>query len=138
MRMLLRVLAGKLECDLLTDDETASLADFLRRLAAGETVDEIFGIWRPANRPPDPALEQRLYEMAYMRLPVPLGGEGLSYKETIAQTAGQHGKSPQTIIADYKSERCKEVRAEVQAQQELAASLGFAEKWLGQGGGTQQ
>lgn len=47
----LRVLAGKLELGLLSPDETGVLAEIIRRLAGGETLDEIFGIKRYANRP---------------------------------------------------------------------------------------
>lgn len=134
IRMLLRVLAGKLEHNLLDQAEAASIVHLLCRLAEGDSLDEIFGIWRPANRPPDPALEQRLYDMAIMRLPVKLGGEGKSYQETITETAQRYNKSPETIRADYKSERGKKMREIAKSQGKLAASLGFAEPW--QGGGT--
>lgn len=131
IRLLLRVWAGKLKLGSLDPADTDSLVELLCRLADGESVEEVFGIWRPANRPPDPALEQRLYEMAMMRLPVELGGEGKSFPETIAETVQRHGKSPETIRKDYMSERGKEMRKNVNAHGELAASLGFAEKWQG-------
>jgi hypothetical protein len=131
IQMLLRVWAGKLQGNLLDAGEVASVATLLRKLANGETVEDVFGIWRPANRPLDPALEQRLHEMAVMRLPVELGGEGMSYAATIAEVAGRYGKSVETIKADYKSYRGKQVRAEVEAHGEFTASLGFAGKWQG-------
>ena len=131
IRMLMRVWATKLEQNLLDKAEVVSIATVLRRLAEGETVDDIFGIWRPASRPQDPALEQRLYEMAVMRLPVKLGGEGMSYRDTIAQTADRYGRSSDTIRRDYNSVRGREVRAEVKGHGEFAASLSFAEKWQG-------
>lgn len=131
IQLLLRVWAGKLKHGSLDPADTDSLVELLCRLAEGESVDEIFGIRRPAGRPPDPALEQRLYEMAMMRLPVELGGEGKSFPKTIAETAQRHHKSPETITKDYKSERGKEIRKTVKAHGDFAASLGFAKKWQG-------
>ena len=131
IQLLLRVWAGKLERNLTDPAEATAIADLLRRLATGDDIDEIFSVWRPANAPYNPALEQRLYEMAAMRLPVKHGGEGMSYADTIALTAKRYHRSPKTIESDYSSERGKEVRAEVKAHGEFAASLGFAEKWLG-------
>jgi hypothetical protein len=49
--LLLRVWAGKLERNLLTEEEAKSIADLLRRVAKGEDPSEVFCIKRPANRP---------------------------------------------------------------------------------------
>lgn len=135
VRMLLRIWSGKLEQGLLSPDEVGALARLLLMLADGDSVDDIFGIWRPANRPHDPGLEQRLHDMAAMRLPVALGGEGLSYPETIKLTAEQHKKSVDTIKSDYKSEAGMAIRAAAREIGEFRASLGIAERW--QGGKTQ-
>jgi hypothetical protein len=112
-------------------EETETLGLIIRRLAKGESVDQIFGVWRPANRPRDPEKEQRLYDMARMRLPIELGGEGLSYKETISRTAERFYKSHATVVSDYNSARGKEVREQVRQEGEFARSIGNAERWLG-------
>lgn len=127
VQMLLRVWAGKLERNLTDPAEVAEIAGLLRRLALGDDIDEIFGIWRPASRPIDPALEQRLYDMAMMRLPVAQGGEGMSYADTIAVTAKRYNRSPETIKKDYSSERGKEIRAEVKAHGQFSTTLRSAE-----------
>ena len=131
IQLLLRVFAGKLELDLLDIDEKASISDLLRKLSDGKSVDDIFHVWRPASRPTDPLLEQRLYDMAITRLPVKLGGEGQSYKATISLIAERYNKSIETVKADFKSEKYKEISDLVMRDGELAASLGIAEKWQG-------
>jgi hypothetical protein len=117
--VLLRVWAGKIEGDLLSPEDRAEIAKLLRGLASGQTVDDVFGVWRPANRPPDHAREQRLYDMAWMRLAVELGGEGLSYPKTIKLTAERYGKSVETIARDYKSPQGREIRKEVLADAQV-------------------
>lgn len=131
VRLLLRVWAGKVERNLLSKADAAELAKLLRRFADGESIDDAFGIWRPANRPTDPTLAQRHHEMAVMRLSVELGGEGKSYRETIDEIARRYNKSPETIEEDYKSDRAKRVRSEVKASGELAKAAGAVGKWQG-------
>jgi len=47
----LKILAGKIERNLLAPDEAKEIADIFRRVAIGENFDEILGITRSANRP---------------------------------------------------------------------------------------
>ena len=47
----LKILAGKIERNLLAPDEAKEIADIFRRVAAGENFDEILGVTRFANRP---------------------------------------------------------------------------------------
>ena len=110
VQILLRVWANKLERNLLGADEVVPLANLLRRIAAGETVDEVFGVRRPAQRPCSPQRLDRLLEMSRMRLPCELGGEGMSYGQMVSEAAKRFNKSEDTIIRDYKSREGKRVR----------------------------
>ena len=47
----LRILARKIERNLLSPDEAKMIAAIFRRLAAGENFDEILGVTRFPNRP---------------------------------------------------------------------------------------
>jgi hypothetical protein len=47
----LKILAGKIERNLLSPDEAKEIANIFRRVAAGENFDEILGVTRFANRP---------------------------------------------------------------------------------------
>jgi hypothetical protein len=47
----LSILAGKIERNLLAPDEAKQIADLFRRIADGESFDEIFGVHRLARRP---------------------------------------------------------------------------------------
>ena len=47
----LKIVAGKIERNLLTPDEAKEIANIFRRVAAGENFDEILGVTRLANRP---------------------------------------------------------------------------------------
>jgi hypothetical protein len=49
--LLLKIWAGKLERNLLTEAETKTIATLLRRVANGEDPSEVFCTKRPANRP---------------------------------------------------------------------------------------
>jgi len=127
----LNVLASKLQLGLLDPNEIRALADFLRGIAGGKSLDELFGIKRQRGRPKSSVLEQQLFDMALMRLPVSLGGEGLSYKEMITTVARRYKKPSVTVTADYKSARGQEIRKEVKEIQESLALHGFGGKWLG-------
>jgi len=47
----LKILAGKIERNLLAPDEAKEIANIFRLVAAGENFDEILGVARLANRP---------------------------------------------------------------------------------------
>jgi hypothetical protein len=119
LRLPLRVLAAKIERDLLSAEEKAGLAKLFRRLADGEKFDEIMGVKNAANRPKTDMIEQRVYDVEIMRLPVKQGGEGLAKCEAIARVADLYHVSVNTIDSDLKSERGKAVRKMVKANQEF-------------------
>ena len=112
-RRALRVLAGKVEMGTLDNTERRGLATLLRALADGQTVDEIFEISSPPHRSKGSALEQRIFDVEVLRLPVAHGGENLSKKDAIAKVASLHHVEISTIEDDHKSERGKAVRQQV-------------------------
>ena len=114
-RYQLRVLAGKLEKDALTQAERAGLAKLLRGLAEGNSVNEILGIDPPAHRTKSMDLEQRIFDVAVLQLPKKHGGGGLKKDLAIEEVAKAYNKTVQTIVDDYKSDRGKKVRAIVKA-----------------------
>lgn len=114
-RRALRVLAGKVEIGTLDNTERRGLATLLRALADGQTVTEIFEISSPPHRSKGSALEQRIFDVEVLRLPVAHGGENLSKKAAIAKVASLHHVEIGTIEEDHKSERGKAVRQQVKA-----------------------
>ena len=115
----LRVIAAKIERDLLSPEEKFALAKLFRRLAEGEKFDQIMGVKNAANRPQTDVIERRVYDVEIMRLPVKQGGEGLTKREAIARAADLYHVSVNTIDSDLKSERGKAVRRLVKANQEF-------------------
>jgi hypothetical protein len=116
IRMSLRVLAGKLESGTIDDSERRGLASLLRALGDGKTLDQIFEIKRIPQRPKGNALEQRIFNVEVLRLPIALGGENLSKKDAIAEVAKIHNVEIGTIEDDHKSLRGKEIRKMVKDQ----------------------
>ena len=114
-RMILNVAAGKVESDTLTIEERKGLAKILRALADGKSINEIFEIEIPSHRPRSFVLEKRIQEVAFLILPVDLGGEKLTKKKAIEKVARLHHVEIGTIEDDYKSARGKAVRAQVKA-----------------------
>lgn len=106
----LRVLASKIERDLLDHEEKKALALLFRRIAEGENFDEIFGVKRSANRPKGDAIEHRVYEVEMMRLPKNQGGDGLNKRDAIKEVAMLRSVAVSTIESDLKSERAKAIR----------------------------
>ena len=114
-RYALRVLAGKLEVEALSQEEKNGLVKFLRDLAEGSTVSEALGIKNPAHRPQGCQLEQRIFDVAVLMLPEVHGGGGKTKAEAVAEVAKLHNKSENTIIEEYKSDRGKIIRASVKS-----------------------
>lgn len=106
----LRVLASKIERNLLDREEKKALALLFRRIAAGENFDEILGVKRSARRPKNDAIDHRVYEVEMMRLPKNQGGDGLNRKEAIEKVALFHSVAISTVESDLKSERGKAIR----------------------------
>ena len=73
-----RVLAGKLEVGALSEAERIGLANLLRGLGDGLTVNEILDIKKPAHRSQGMQLEQRIFDVAVLQLPKKHGGGGLT------------------------------------------------------------
>lgn len=116
LRFQLRVLAGKLETGAISQSERNGLAKLLRLLAEGESLDDIFDIIYPANRPKNLQIEQRLYEIEVMRLPVKHGGRGHTKAKAIEEVAKIHNISISTIESDFKSANARVIREMVIAQ----------------------
>ena len=106
----LRVLASKIERDLLNREEKKALALLFRRIAEGENFDEILGVKRSARRPKNDVIDHRVYEVEMMRLPKNQGGDGLNRKEAIEKVALFHSVAISTVESDLKSERGKAIR----------------------------
>lgn len=123
LRLPLRVIAAKIERDLLSAEEKAGLAKLFRRLAEGEKFDEIMGVKNAANRPKTDTIEQRVYDVEIMRLPLKQGGEGLTKREAIKKAADSHHVSISTIESDLKSERGKAIRKMIKENHELPIQL---------------
>lgn len=131
LRLLLRVWAGKLEAGTLSPDDAGALAIILRLLADGKTVDEIFGVWRPANRPIDPARQQRMRALAELTLDKRWGGDGIPPAEAWSIVAKQYGRAPSTIRRDYYSLEMKEIRSELEKAGQQIAQLRDPAPWRG-------
>jgi hypothetical protein len=113
MRFPLRILAAKVERNLLTEQEVVGLAKVLRLLADGQSIDQIFGIKNPAHRPQSPDVNQRLFDLEMLKLPRKHGGEGLKLEDAVAEISKLHHVSEHTVWDNYKSPLGKAVRAEV-------------------------
>ena len=114
-RYQLRVLAGKVEKNVLTEEERRGLTKFLSELAEGLTTEEILNIKTPSHRPQGMQLEQRIFDVAVLHLPKKHGGSGLKIEAAIAEVAKLHKISLETIIDDYKSDRGRKIRGLVKS-----------------------
>lgn len=119
LHMNLRVLAGKLERDLLSQDEKQVIASLLRTLAIGASADDALGVKRKASRPMGCEIEERVTRLEQLRLPIESGGKGLTKEKAIEAVADEFAKSVSTIESDYKSERGTAVRRQLKAYREL-------------------
>jgi hypothetical protein len=131
IRLTLNSLAGKLDAGVLAPDDKDELVRFIRKIAAGQSVDEIFSIWRPANRPKDPACEQRMRELADLTLPVLLGGEGKPVDEAVAIIAGRYNRKPSTIKRQYHSPEGQKIREETRKIAQTLSEMRDPAPWGG-------
>jgi hypothetical protein len=113
LKVSLRLLAAKVERNLLTEEEVVGLAKVLRLLADGQSIDQIFGIKKPAHRPKKPDVNQRLFDLELLRIPTKHGGEGLNLEDAVAEISRLHEVSESTVWDNYKSPLGKAIRAEV-------------------------
>jgi len=94
--LILRILASKIEYGLLTSDEAQVIASILRRIAEGESADDLFGR-RPTNRPKK---HQTLYyvdQVFGLTQPSFNGHPGLKVGDAIHQVASRANVSPDTV-----------------------------------------
>ena len=104
----LRVLASKIEHGLLTNDEAQSIASILRRIAEGESADDLFG-GRPTNRPKK---HQTLYyvdQVFGLTQPSFNGHPGLKVGDAIHQVASNANVSPDTVKTALYSKAGREM-----------------------------
>ncbi len=131
LQLTLKSYASKLEAGTLPPDETAKVVDLIRRLAKGESLDDIFQIWRPANRPLDPNKEERMWEMADLTLPKLLGGAGLGVDQALKLTAERYGRKVSTLRRQYYSSEGVEIRGKVKKRGQMIAELRDPAPWRG-------
>lgn len=104
----LRVLASKIEHGLLTNDEAQCIASILRRIAEGESADDLFG-GRPTNRPKK---HQTLYyvdQVFGLTQPSFNGHPGLKVGDAIHQVASNANVSPDTVKTALYSKAGREI-----------------------------
>lgn len=117
LALTLRVWAGKLERNLLTSSESHSIATLLRRIAAGESLDEILGRTRAANRPNRDTIHHYVEQVYGMTQPTYDGKPGISVTDAIHAVATACNVSPATVKAACYSEAGKSHREEIRKTQ---------------------
>lgn len=108
----LRVLASKLELGLLTKDETQIIASIFRRIAEGESAEDLFG-GRPSNRPKK---HQTLYfvdQVLGLTQANFDGTPGLKVSEAINQVAAAANVSPDSVKTAYYSKLGRSFRESI-------------------------
>jgi hypothetical protein len=113
LALTLRVWAGKLERNLLTASEADSIATLLRRIAAGESLDEIFGVRRAANRPNKDATHHYVEQVYGMTLPTYDGKPGVTVTDAISQVALASNVSFATVKTAYYSKDGRSHREQI-------------------------
>lgn len=108
----LRIWAGKLERNLLDPKEAQYIATLLRRVAQGESFDEVLGVKREAHRPNENTTHYYVEQIHGLMQPSYDGKRGLSVTEAIRMTAEGSGKSIATVkSAFYSDDGCKHLQA---------------------------
>jgi hypothetical protein len=100
----LQIWAGKLERNLLAPEEAQYIAMLLRRLAAGESLDEVLGAKREAHRPNQNATRHYVEQIHGLMQSSYDGKPGLSVTEAIRKMAEVSGKSVDTVRTAFYSE----------------------------------
>jgi hypothetical protein len=131
IRLTLRAWAAKLEEGTLSPDDVSSLAELIRRLADGESIDHVFGIRRPAYRPVKPDRQPRMMEMAQLTLPEQWGGSGLGVSEALKIMAERYNVKPTTMKRQYYSEEGQKARLEAKKRGQMIAELRDPRPWGG-------
>lgn len=113
LALTLRIWAGKLERNLLTPSEGHSIATLLRRIAAGESLDEILGVIRPANRPLKDATHHYVEQVYGLMQPTYDGKPGMSTTNAIREVALACNVSIATVKTAYYSKAGRSHREEI-------------------------
>lgn len=109
----LRIWAGKLERSLLSLSEAHLIATLLRRIAAGESLDDVLGAKRAANRPHKDATHHYVEQVYGMTQPTFNGLPGVTVTEAISEVAAACNVSTTTVKTAYYSKAGRSHLAEV-------------------------
>lgn len=104
----LKILAGKIERNLLTPDEAKEIANIFRRVAEGENFDEILGVSRLANRPNTDKTEHYVEQVYGLTIPTyswknKEAFPGMNVTEAIKEVADACNVSISTVKSAYYS-----------------------------------
>jgi hypothetical protein len=118
--LLLKIIAGKIERNLLTPSEAKEIADIFRRVAAGENFDEILRVARLANRPNTDKTEHYVEQVYGLTIPtyswknketVP----GMNVTEAIKEVADACNVSIFTVKSAYYSKEGRQHLTKIKA-----------------------
>jgi hypothetical protein len=113
--LLLRIWASKLERGLLTQNEISDITNFFRRIAQGESTDEILGIERQSNRPNNASTEHYVWQVHGLTECCWNGTPGLKIGEAIAKVAASCHVHSDTVKKAYYSREGKSILAQIKA-----------------------
>lgn len=105
----LRVLASKLELGLLTKEEVQLIASIFRRIAEGESAEDLFG-GRPLGRPKKYQTLYYVDQVFGLTQPSFNGTPGLKVAEAITRVATANHVSPDSVKTAYYSKLGRSVR----------------------------
>ena len=103
LALTLRVWASKLERNLLDPTEVRTIAELLRRIAAGECLDEILGVKRKANRPHNDTTHHYVEQVYGLTQPTYDGKAGMSVTEAIRAVASARNVDFHSVKTAYYS-----------------------------------
>ena len=111
----LRNLASKIERNLLAPSEALALATLLRRIAAGESFDEILGVKRAASRPRKNTPAYYVEQVYWRTQPTFDGKPGVTVTSAIDAVAKACHVSVDTVSAAFYSPAGRAYLAEIEA-----------------------
>ena len=113
--LLLRIWASKLERGLLTQNEISYIANFLRRIAKGESTEDILGVERKPNRPNNASTEHYVWQVHGLTERCWDGTPGLKIGEAIAKVAASCHVQSDTVKKAYYSQEGQSILAQIKA-----------------------
>jgi hypothetical protein len=99
----LRIWAGKLERNLLDPEESRYIATLLRRVAGGESFDEVLGVKRVAHRPSRNTIQHYVEQVYGLSQPLYDGKPGMSVEAAIKEVAQRVKVDFETVKQAYYS-----------------------------------